>query len=58
MGMILFWIYDASPKQKRSRELLRVSLGVVLMLIKLSNVPLLRPARRQVLTILAIVEGA
>lgn len=58
MGMILFWIYDQSPKQRRSRELLRVSLGVVIMLIRLSNVPLLRPARRKALQILAIVEGS
>jgi AcrR family transcriptional regulator len=57
MGMILFWIYDQSPKQKRTRELLRVSLGVVITLIRVSNVPLLRPARRSVLQILSIVEG-
>jgi AcrR family transcriptional regulator len=58
MGMILFWIYDPSPKQKRSRDLVRVSLGIVTLLIKLSNVPLIRPVRRKALEILSIVEGS
>jgi AcrR family transcriptional regulator len=57
MGILLFWIYDRSPHQKRSRDLLKASLAVVIMLMKVSNVPLLRPARRRVLNILSIVEG-
>ncbi len=43
MGMVLFWIYDRSAHQKRSRELLKASIGVVVLLIKLSNVPLFGP---------------
>jgi AcrR family transcriptional regulator len=58
MGLILFWIYDRSPHQRRSRDLLDASLKVVVALVKLSNLPLLKPARRKVLEILAIVEGA
>jgi AcrR family transcriptional regulator len=49
MGLILFWIYDQSPQQKRSHELLEKSLEMMVALIKLSNVPLLRGARRSVL---------
>ena len=56
MGLILFWIYDQSPQQKRSHELLEKSLEMVVALIKLSNVPLLRGARRSVLRILEIIE--
>ena len=57
MGLLLFWIYDRSPHQRRSRELLDATLGVVVTLIKLSNLPLLKPARRSVLRIISILEG-
>ena len=52
MGLVLFLIYDRSPDQRRSRELLEKSLKVVVMLLKLSNLPLLKPARRSVLNII------
>jgi len=57
MGMLLFWITDRSPDQRRSRELLAASLKVVVLLIKLSNIPLFAPARRSALNILSIVES-
>jgi len=57
MGLLLFWIYDRSDGQRRSRQLLEASLPVVLLLIKLSNVPLLKPARRRVLKILSVLDA-
>jgi len=57
MGLLLFWIYDRSPQQRRSRALLDASLTIVVLLIKLSNLPLMRPARRSVLNIIAILES-
>jgi AcrR family transcriptional regulator len=57
MGLLLFWIYDRSPQQRRSRQLLDATLGVVVTLIKLSNLPLLKPARKSVLRIIAILES-
>jgi len=57
MGILLFWITDRSPDQRRSRELLAASVKVVVLLIKLSNIPLFAPARRSALNILSIVEG-
>ena len=57
MGLLLFWIYDRSPQQRRSRDLLAASLEVVVTLIKLSNLPLLRAPRRRVLNIIAIIES-
>jgi len=57
MGLLLFWIYDRSEGQRRSRQLLDASLPVVLLLIKLSNVPLLKPARRRVLKILSVLDA-
>jgi AcrR family transcriptional regulator len=57
MGLLLFWIYDRSPDQRHSRELLEKSLKMVVMLLKLSNLPLLKPARKSVLNIIAILES-
>ena len=57
LGLLLFWIYDQSPKQARTRALIDKSLGLVLTLLEMSNVPLMRPARRTVLEIVEILEG-
>jgi AcrR family transcriptional regulator len=57
MGLLLFWIYDRSPGQRRSHDLLEKSVGMVVMLVKLSNLPLLRPARKRVTEIIGILEG-
>ncbi|MEP6915939.1 MAG: TetR family transcriptional regulator [Acidobacteriota bacterium] len=56
MGLLLFWIYDRSPDQRHARELLEKSLALVVMLIRVSNVPLLRPVRKSVLHIVSILE--
>ena len=58
MGLILFWIHDRSAQQTRTRELLAASLPIVVTLIKLANLPLLRPARRRVLNVLSILSEA
>lgn len=57
LGLLLFWIYDPSKGQQRTRALIDKSLGLVLTLLKMSNVPLMRPARRTVLDIVEILEG-
>ncbi len=57
MGILLFWIYDRSENQSRSRQLVKRSLGMVVLLLKLSNLPLLKPARKTVLDLVGILEG-
>jgi AcrR family transcriptional regulator len=57
MGLLLFWIYDRTPEQRSSRALLDKSVGMVVALIRLANVPLLKPVRRNVLNIIEILEG-
>jgi hypothetical protein len=56
LGLLLFWIYDQSKDQQRTRMLIDKSLGLVVTLLKMSNVPLMRPARRTVLDIVEIME--
>ena len=46
MGIILFWIYDRSPEQKRTHVLLDSSVELVVGLLKSSSLPLLAPFRR------------
>jgi hypothetical protein len=43
IGIILFWIFDRSEAQQRTRALIDKSLANVVRLIKLAGFPLLRP---------------
>ena len=55
MGIILFWMYDRSPGQRRTRKLIEKSLIIVVRLIKISGLPLLRPVRRMVVELVETV---
>ena len=55
MGLILFWIYDRSVSQKRTRALLEKSVGILVRLIKLADFPLMRPVRRIVVDLVETV---
>jgi AcrR family transcriptional regulator len=55
MGIILFWLYDRSEAQQRTRALIDKSLAIVVRLIKLAGFPLLRPIRRMVVDLMETV---
>jgi AcrR family transcriptional regulator len=55
MGLILFWIYDRSPAQERTRTLIRKSVVIVERLVKLAAFPLMRPVRRMVVDLMHTV---
>ncbi len=57
MGLILFWVYDSSPKQKGTMKLFEKSLEMVVALIKLASFPLLRPVRKLAIGLLEIAYG-
>jgi AcrR family transcriptional regulator len=57
MGLLLFWVYDSSPKQERTRKLFERSLAIVVALIKLSSLPLMRPVRKLVTGLLEVAYG-
>jgi AcrR family transcriptional regulator len=57
MGLILFWMYDRSPGQKRTERLVDRSLDMVVSLIKFSGLPLMKPVRRTVLDVVNAVSG-
>src|SRR5262252_9914296 len=55
MAIILFWLYDRSPRQERTEKLIDKSLGLLVNLLRLSSLPLMRPLRKAALE---LVEAA
>lgn len=46
MGIILFWVYDASPGQRRTEVLLEKSLKMMVLTLRVAGLPFLRPIHR------------
>jgi AcrR family transcriptional regulator len=46
MGILLFWVYDRSPQQQRTEILFDKTLRMMMLALKLAEVPLLRPLYR------------
>jgi AcrR family transcriptional regulator len=46
MGLILFWVYDRSPQQSRTKILFEKSLDMVLMTLRFAGLPILLPMHR------------
>jgi AcrR family transcriptional regulator len=57
MGVILFWVTDDSPRQRRTEKLLPLACKVTSSLVRLSSLPLMRPLRKPVLELIEIVVG-
>nr|MDT0660752.1 TetR family transcriptional regulator [Micromonospora sp. DSM 115978] len=49
MGVVLYWVYDRSPGQHRTRDLIDGAVPLVDRLVALSRLRVLRPVTRQVL---------
>lgn len=54
MGLILFWIHDRSKGQARSRLLREKTLNLIIMLIRLSKLPMMGTVRRAALDLARI----
>lgn len=46
MGLLLFWVYDRSPAQRRTAALFDRSLKMLLLTLRLAALPFLRPLHR------------
>jgi len=55
MGLILFWVYDRSPAQRRTTLLFEKTLKMLLVTLKIAAIPLLRPLHRLAGELLAVV---
>ncbi|WP_244509398.1 TetR family transcriptional regulator [Nocardioides lianchengensis] len=57
MGVVLFWVYDDSPEQLRSRELVTRIVPVVDRIVRMSRLPLVRGLVDDVLGLVAALRG-
>lgn len=57
MGVILFWVIDESPGQRRTTCLLELATKSVTALIRISALPLMRPVRKTALELVEVVTG-
>lgn len=55
MGIILFWVYDNSPGQRRTELLYEKTLKMLLFTLKIAGLPLLRPLHRIAGELLAVI---
>jgi AcrR family transcriptional regulator len=56
MGVVLFWVHDRSPDQRRTRRLIDGVVPLVDRLVGLSRVRVLRPALRQTLALIDTIR--
>lgn len=57
MGLILHWIYDRSPDQRRTHALREKSLVLLVGSLKLASFALAKPLRSKIVELIALVEG-
>lgn len=55
MAIIFFWLHDRSAQQRRTKQLVAVSLPLALRLLRLLRLPPLRPIRAAIVQILTLV---
>lgn len=57
MGVVLFWVYDDSPQQQRSRELVARVVPIVDRLVRLSRLPVVRGVVDDVVGLVAALRS-
>jgi|SRR5579862_3131165 len=57
MALIMFWLYDRSPNQQRTQQLMEKSLGLLVNLLRISGLPLMKPLRKTVLDLVETASG-
>jgi AcrR family transcriptional regulator len=60
LGLVLFWVHDRSPEQRRSYELVDDTTDAIVRLLALANIPGLRTIRKRMLHWVStlVAEGA
>lgn len=58
MSVILFWIHDSSPKQRRTYRLIDQTVDLLDRLISLASNPLMRPVRKRALRLIEELREA
>lgn len=55
MGVMLYWVYDESPGQKRTQILFEKTLHMLILTLKIAGVPILRPLYRPAGELLRVI---
>jgi hypothetical protein len=58
MVVIYFWVIDDSLNQQRTNRLLELAASSVTILLRISALPMMRPARKTALQLIEVVTGA
>ena len=56
MGLILFWMFDESPGQRKTETLLDGTLDLIVRLIQIASLPLMGPMRKRLVGVLRAIE--
>jgi AcrR family transcriptional regulator len=56
MALILFWMYDQSKGQRRTKLLLDGTLDLIVRLIQIASLPLMGPMRKKLVALLRAIE--
>jgi len=56
MAVILFWMYDQSKGQRRTKLLVDGTLDLIVRLIQIASLPLMGPMRRKLVALLRAIE--
>jgi AcrR family transcriptional regulator len=57
MGLLLYWVYDRSPRQERTEILFDKTLKMMLIALRLAGLPFLRPIHRLAAELLDSIYG-
>ena len=57
MGLILYWVYDDSPEQRRTQVIFDKTLQMLLLILRVANLPFLLPIHRLAADLLEAIYG-
>jgi AcrR family transcriptional regulator len=57
MGLMLFWVYDRSPRQARTQLLFDKTLSMMLLVFKFAGIPVFKPLHRTAAELLKEIYG-
>lgn len=57
MGVILLWVHDRTPGQRRTRKAVEEALELIMSLLQMATLPLMRRQRRKLLSLIATIAA-
>jgi AcrR family transcriptional regulator len=57
MGLLMYWIFDESPQQRKTKTLIDGTLDLIVRLIQIASLPLMGPLRKRMTTLLRALDA-